>query len=146
MTQTQINWKNPTQKISKYFSVREVTIGDARRIPRSGSEVEQNILRLAIELDKIREEWDSPIIVTSWYRPLEINRSIGSSDDSQHIPGRAADIRPVDLSSLAKFQAWLDKNWFGALGYGAARGFVHLDMRNDKGWRFSGKKGTRWNY
>ncbi|MDB9542862.1 hypothetical protein PN472_06815 [Microcystis aeruginosa CS-1036] len=32
MTQTQINWKNPTQKISKYFSVEKVTKRDARRI------------------------------------------------------------------------------------------------------------------
>jgi hypothetical protein len=66
MTQTQINWKNPTQKISKYFSVGEVTKGDARRIPQSGGDIERNILQLAIELDKIREEWGYPIIVTSW--------------------------------------------------------------------------------
>ena len=146
MTNTKIDWTNSETKISKYFTVGEVTKGDPRRIPKSGSEVEREILKLAIELDKIREEWGSPILVNSWYRPLSVNRAIGSGDDSQHIQGRAADIRPVNPASLAKFQSWLDQNWFGALGYGARRGFVHLDTRNGKGWRSGGKKGARWNY
>jgi len=57
MTQTQINWRNPFQKISKYFSVGEVTKGDARRIPPTGDDIEREILKLAIKLDQIREEW-----------------------------------------------------------------------------------------
>jgi len=32
------------------------------------------------------------------------------------------------------------------LGYGARRGFVHVDMRNGSGWRSGGEKGPRWNY
>lgn len=56
MTKTQINWKNPAQKISEYFSVGEVTKNDPRRIPIAGGDIENNILQLAIELDKIREE------------------------------------------------------------------------------------------
>jgi hypothetical protein len=56
MTKTQINWKNPDQKISKYFSVKEVTKNDPRRIPSTGGDIERNILQLASELDKIREE------------------------------------------------------------------------------------------
>lgn len=146
MNKPVIDWKDPQQKISRYFSVEEVTKGDLRRIPAVGSEIEGNILKLAIELDKVRKDWGSPIIVTSWYRPLIVNRGVGSGDDSQHIQGRAADICPVDLSSLSKFQAWLDQNWFGALGYGARKGFVHVDTRNGKGWKSNGKKGVRWNY
>ena len=146
MTQTPINWKNPAQKISKYFSVGEATKGDKRRIPQSGGEVERNILQIAIELDKIREEWGSAIVVTSWYRPPEVNRPVGGSSNSEHLWGRAVDIRPTSLASLPKFQSWLDQHWHGALGYGAPRGFVHLDMRNAKGWRSGGQKGPRWNY
>lgn len=142
-----IDWKNSSAKISKYFSVGEVTKGDPRRVPIAGSEVEKEILKLAIELDKIREEWGSPILVTSWYRPAAINKAVGGAVNppSRHIFGQAADIKPAN-KDLIRFQSWLDQNWFGALGYGAKKGFVHLDRRNGKGWRTGGTKGTRWYY
>ena len=140
-----IDWNNTSIKISKYFSVGEVTKGDPRRIPIAGSEVEKEILKLAIELDKIREEWGSPILVTSWYRPSVVNKAVGGASNSQHLYGRAVDIKPKN-GELSRFQSWLDQNWFGALGYGAKKGFVHLDMRNGKGWRTGGTKSTRWNY
>lgn len=140
-----IDWNNTSIKISKYFSVGEVTKGDPRRIPIAGSEIEKEILKLAIELDKIREEWGSPILVTSWYRPSVVNKAVGGASNSQHLYGRAVDIKPKN-GELSRFQSWLDQNWFGALGYGAKKGFVHLDMRNGKGWRTGGTKSTRWTY
>lgn len=145
MNKPVIDWKNPQQKISRYFLTGEVTKNDLRRIPVTESEIESNILRLAIELDKIREEWGSGIVVTSWYRPIAVNRAVGGASNSQHIFGRAADIKPAN-GDLLRFQGWLDQGWFGALGYGAKKGFVHLDMRNGKGWRSKGQKGPRWNY
>ena len=50
------------------------------------------------------------------------------------------------FKDLIQFQSWLDQFWFGALGYGAKKGFVHLDQRNGKGWRTGGQKCVRWNY
>ena len=84
-------------------------------------------------------------MVTSWYRPVAVNRAVGGAANSQHIFGCAADIKPVN-GDLLRFQGWLDQNWFGGLGYGAKKGFVHLDMRNGKGWQSKGQKGPRWNY
>ncbi len=140
-----IDWDDFDCKISKYFTVGEVTNRDSRRIPASGSDVAKNILSMAIELDKIREAWGKPIRVTSWYRPVAINRAIGGASRSQHICGRGVDIHPLN-GDIVAFQGWLDDRWFGALGYGARRGFVHLDNRNGKGFDDSGEKGVRWNY
>jgi hypothetical protein len=140
-----VDWNNPECQISKYFTVREVTNGDRRRIPVVGSDVAKNVLALAIELDKIREAWGKPIRVTSWYRPVAVNREIGGASRSKHIGGGAADICPVG-GDINDFQDWLDNRWYGRLGYGARRGFVHCDMDNGKGFDDSGEKGVRWNY
>jgi putative chitinase len=140
-----IDWQNPTDKISEFFTVGEATQNDDRRIPTPGSEVEANILALAKELDKVRKEWGSPIGVTSWYRPPTINREVGGVSNSQHITGCAADIYPLNGKDMA-FEQFLDKHWGGGLGYGQAsgRGFTHIDTRGG-GW----KRGTgtiRWIY
>ena len=152
-TPGEIDWSKNDLRISKYFSVGEVTKGDQRRYPKPRSNEEINILALAKELDKIREDWCHPIIVTSWFRPstklgyaYDVNRECKGASDSQHIYGRAADIQPVNIAQVDDFQAWLDRNWYGHLGLGAQRGFVHLDMRNGKGWKATGPKGDRFPY
>jgi hypothetical protein len=141
-----IDWQNPQCKVSRYFTVAEVTQGDRRRIPEKGSTVESNILRLARELDKVREAWGSPIGVTSWYRPRPVNQEVGGVSDSQHIPGLAADIYTMDATDQwhprnLQFEQWLDTTAWAerALGYGCAsnRGFTHVDLRPGR---------IRWNY
>ncbi len=132
---TAIDWQDFNCKISKYFSVREVTNADRRRIPQR-DDIRSNVLLLAKELDKIRDDWGSAIGVTSWYRPEPINRAVGGARNSQHITGRAADIYPVQ-GNIFEFQKWLDARWDKALGYGAKKGFCHVDLRTGK---------IRWNY
>lgn len=141
-----IDWSDPDCLVSKYFRVVEVTKGSANRGVEAGSEVEKRALALATELDKIREAFGHPIGVSSWNRPPAVNRSVGGARYSQHIYGGAADIYPLAGKSIQDFQAWLDEHWYGALGYGARKGFVHLDIRNGKGFRSGGEKGPRWVY
>ncbi len=130
-----INWSDFTCKVSKYFTVEEVTQKDTRRIPKDKN-IQNNILKLAKELDKIREDWGSPIGVTSWYRPPAINKAVGGVSNSQHLNGGAVDIYPIG-GDIYKFQTWLDKRWNMALGYGARRGFCHIDLRPGR---------IRWDY
>lgn len=132
-----VNWSDFNSQVSKYFTLREVTNGDRRRLPPC-DEVKNNIFTLAQELDKVRSAWGSPIIVTSWYRPPAINKDVGGSDKSQHLYGKAVDIKPAQ-GDIKKFQKWLDcEAWKDkALGYGAKKGFVHCDLRPGN---------YRWNY
>ena len=141
-----IDWQDFNCKISKYFTVGEVTRYDVRRIPRPGSIEAANILRLAQELDKIRHEWGAAIGVTSWYRPYEINLAVGGVSNSQHITGSAVDIYTMDGRD-DKFEVFLDEYWCGALGYGvrSGLGFTHLDMRNGR-WKHSEGELIRWMY
>ena len=43
-------------------------------------------------LDKIRERYGKPIVVTSGYRCPELNKAVGGVKSSQHVKGEAADL------------------------------------------------------
>jgi len=125
-----IDWSNWNAKVSTYFTVGEVTQRDTRRIPNSTT-IQNDILALAAELDQVRVAWGSSIIVNSWYRPPAVNSEVGGAPNSQHLYGRAVDIRPGN-GDLLGLQSFLDNGiWSNrALGYGAACcGFVHIDTR-----------------
>ena len=144
LTPNDVNWGDMAFQLTEHFTLGENLQFDARRIPKSVA-VQKNILAVINELEKIRVDFSKPISITSGYRPEAINKSVGGASKSQHILGTALDIRPASGMTLA-FQDWLDKNWYGALGYGFRKNFVHLDIRNGKGWKTGGVKGVRWNY
>jgi hypothetical protein len=139
-----IDWNDKNCYISKYWTVAEVTQCDRRRCPVMGTQDERNIMSLAKELDKVREAWGKPLGCTSWYRPEPINSQVGGVWGSKHIQGLAADIYPLE-GDTHELQNWLDSRWGDALGYGAWKGFIHLDIRNGGGL---GKEAgrIRWNY
>lgn len=140
----EIKWTDFKCKVSKFFTVGEVTLYDYDRIPYS-ERIRENIIKLCLELDKIREDWGSPIIVTSFYRPFAVNQRVGGARYSQHLYGKAADLRPFN-GQLVRFQSFLDRHWNDALGYGLKKGFVHIDNRSGLGWKSAKSNRVRWNY
>ena len=130
-----LDWSNPNSRVSEFFTVKEVTQNDSRRVPSEGSEVEANVLALAKELDTVRRRWGSPIGVTSWYRPPMVNEEVGGAENSQHLTGRAADIytvegNPLEFEQILDQQLWKNR----ALGYGveSGKGFTHIDLRQGR--------------
>jgi hypothetical protein len=138
----EINWNDFNCPISQFFTVGEVVKNSKNRMPTK--EGKQRAIALAKELDKIRLATGSPIIVTSWSRPPAVNAAVNGAENSQHLYSGAGDIFCKGHNTY-DFQKFVDANWYGALGYGAPN-FVHLDMRNGKGWKSGGNKGVRWDY
>lgn len=95
--------------MGKYFTIGEMCVSASHPklvvIPENGTSIYNNLTYLIERLDKIREKWGGPIIVTSGYRSPALNKTISGSKTSAHLTGMAADIHPksgniMDLAAL----------------------------------------------
>lgn len=88
---------------------------------------------LAVVFEAIRAACGGdPITVNSAYRTPEYNRRIGGAAKSQHVEGRALDLRPPKGMALAEFYRRIRHlaNHLETLkGIGRYRTFVHVDTR-----------------
>lgn len=84
------------------------------------------------KLDNLREELGLPITIKSGYRCEKHNKDVGGVKGSQHTLGRAADVGCSDLDALYA----LAPKYFHAIGDGRHKGFIHLDLRNEKEYRW----------
>jgi hypothetical protein len=70
-------------------------------------EISDNLDRLLVPLNKIRDAWNTPMIVNSGWRPPAINAATpGAAANSKHMIGLAADISDMDGS----LWAWVLQN------------------------------------
>lgn len=85
--------------------------------------------RLVGHLQRIRDHYGKPIIITSGYRPAAYNKSVNGATSSLHIDGRAADIR-IDGATPKALAAYCKS--IGIKGIGTYDSFVHIDTRENK--------------
>ena len=97
---------------------------------------------LVVLLQCIREHFGKPVTITSGYRTPAHNAKVGGAKSSQHLLGRAADIRVegVSVEDVAAYAESLMPDWGGVGRYpvkaGRTTGWVHVDTRADKArWR-----------
>ena len=97
---------------------------------------------LTVVLQCIREHFGKPVTIASGYRTPAHNAAVGGAKSSQHLLGRAADIRVagVSVEDVAAYTESLMPDWGGVGRYpvkaGRATGWVHVDTRADKArWR-----------
>jgi len=115
------------------FTWAEATQGGTR-LPPNQATVDA-IVRIATLAQQARDRIGRPFIVTSWYRPPDVNARVGGASNSRHIVGDAIDFYCEGLSGNQIYWA-LDPWWPGGLGrYTRFPELSHIDAR---GFR------TRW--
>jgi uncharacterized protein YcbK (DUF882 family) len=124
-------------RLTKNFTKEEFDSKDGSEMP---DDVLPNIQKLANQLQYVRDYLEQPIKVNSGYRSLTHNTAIGGSQNSQHLIGRAADIRVKNISSKTLYdliEDLIDKGEILQGGLGLYNTFVHYDIRKSK---------VRWDY
>ena len=120
--------KDGATYISKNFRVREFRCQD-------GSDVVFIESDLVDILQKIRDHFGKAVTITSAFRTASHNKKVGGATYSQHLYGKAADIKVsgVAASVVADYVETLMPNTGGIGRYST---FTHVDVRKVK---------SRWN-
>lgn len=116
--------KDGNKKLSTNFRVKEFACTDGSDPIFIDSEL-VNILQ------KIRAHFGKTCTITSAYRTPGKNKAVGGQTYSQHLYGRAADIKVKGVSpkKVAAYAETLLKNKGGIGTYST---FVHIDVRSTK--------------
>lgn len=116
--------KDGNKKLSTNFKVKEFACTD-------GSDpifIDSDLVNV---LQKIRNHFGKSITITSAYRTPAKNKAVGGETYSQHLYGKAADIKVngVAPKKVAAYAETLLKNKGGIGTYGT---FTHIDTRTTK--------------
>lgn len=109
----------------KYFGMNEFVCKHCGRLP------EQGMSTVLLErLDKLRELYGRPIMVSSAYRCPVHNANVGGVPNSQHVMGTACDIY-VDGDYEEFYNLVRVSNLFDGVGHYPYSQFVHVDVRDN---------------
>ena len=126
--------RDGTRKLSANFTVAEFACKD-------GSDPVFVDSSLAALLQKIRDHFGRPVVITSGYRTAAHNAAVGGSKSSQHLLGRAADfhVEGVPVAAVAAYAETLLPSRGGIGRYPKdvahpkrSTGWVHIDTRAGK--------------
>lgn len=119
--------KDGDKQLSENFKVREFACHD-------GSDTVLIDTELVDILQAIRDAFGKPITINSAYRNAKYNKKIGGATNSQHVYGKAADIRVEGVPPFA-VAAWMEQHIKSAgkhaCGYYPIQLFCHVDSRSN---------------
>lgn len=124
-------------RLTKNFTKREFKSKDGSAMP---DDVLANIKELASNLQVLRDFLGEPIRINSAYRSPAHNKAIGGVKNSQHVLGRAADIKVRDIETKDLYliiESLIIDGKMKDGGLGLYDTFVHYDIRGSK---------ARWDY
>jgi uncharacterized protein YcbK (DUF882 family) len=118
---------------SPHLRWSELACKDAARTPYPHEWMTTRAVELAREFEAIRAAVGAPLLILSAYRTPEHNRHVGGAKASQHVQGRALDLRPPTGCTLDRFYALIleraRRDDSALWGVGRYPAFVHIDTR-----------------
>lgn len=114
--------KDGNKKLSTNFRVREFACTD-------GSDPIFIDSELVSVLQKIRTHFGRAVTITSAYRTPTKNKAVGGTTYSQHLYGKAADIKVKGISPKT-VAAYAEKLLHPNGGIGVYDTFIHVDVRD----------------
>jgi len=118
------------EQITKHFMRSEFACQD-------NCGFDQIDLRLVNGLELLRNHLNKPVIVISGCRCEAHNKAIGGAKYSQHLLGKAADIRVDGMTARQIYDVARNIVEFHGFGVADSLNFVHLDVRDAP---------SRWTY
>lgn len=116
--------KDGNKKLSANFKVREFACSD-------GSDPIFIDSELVAVLQKIRNHFGQAVTITSAYRTPTHNKDVGGTTYSQHLYGKAADIKVKGVTPK-KVYDYAEDILKGKGGIGIYNTFTHIDVRAAK--------------
>lgn len=116
-------------KLENNFSLSEFQCKDGTDVPEEHME---NVIKLAKNLQVLRDHLNRPIKVISGYRSPRYNKRIGGARKSQHMTASAADIQVPGLMPSYVKKAIVELIKSGKMdsgGIGLYTSFTHYDVR-----------------
>ena len=116
-------------KLTNNFNLSEFKCHDGTDVPE---QLLQNVMELAKNLQVLRNHFGKPIHINSAYRTVDYNKKIGGATKSQHLIGKAADIRingiaPKEVADA--IEQLISEGKMKQGGLGRYNSFTHYDIR-----------------
>ncbi len=117
-----------------HLSLSELACHDTARTPYPQEWRQTRLPALRQAFETIREACgNQPIRILSAYRTKTHNRNIGGARKSQHLEGRALDLRPPKGMPIRQFEiivnAIISDDTTAIRGMGRYCRFIHIDVR-----------------
>lgn len=117
------------EQLTKNFHRKEFDCRDGTKVP---NEYKNNLVKLATNLQVLRDDLGASMIINSGYRTPKYNKRVGGASASQHLLATAGDIsqnKETPLELYKRIERLIKEGKMHNGGLGLYDTFVHYDVR-----------------